>query len=79
MSVGRVIGTLVVIIVLYAIITQPATAAQTTRGAAGTLGDAGSSVIVFLQSLTGGTTSSSYTQVNGVPYGGVATGDGSYR
>ena len=80
---GRVIGTIVVLLVLYAIISAPAQAASTTREGASNLADAGSSVVVFLNSVvnnlaasTGSTTSSGQ---HVYPRGGVETGDGSTR
>ncbi|HEY2193201.1 MAG TPA: hypothetical protein VGH76_13010 [Actinomycetospora sp.] len=72
---GRVIGWLVTILVLYAIISQPATAANTTSNLASGLASAGQQVVVFVQSVVGST---QYSQVHSVPYKGVATGDGSY-
>lgn len=71
----RIIGTVVVVIVLYAIITQPQTSANTTRNGVSKLGDAGHQVTTFLTSLVSGASAS-----NGVRYtptGGVAAGDGS--
>jgi hypothetical protein len=73
----RVIGWIVGILILYAIITAPTQAANTTTNIASGLASAGQQVIVFFQSIVGSTTS--YSQVHGVPSSyGVATGDGSY-
>jgi hypothetical protein len=88
---GRVIGTLVVILVLFAIISNPRGSAATTRNGLSNLGDAGHQVVLFLTSVVnnlGGTTSSSTSSSTGsstssststhvYPRGGVATGDGS--
>ncbi|MCD2192053.1 hypothetical protein LQ327_01435 [Actinomycetospora endophytica] len=82
MSIGRVVGWIVVLLVLYAIITQPTQSAATTSNLASGLAHAGQQTIVFIQSVatsfTGGSTSTSYSQTHGVPSGGVSTGDGSY-
>jgi hypothetical protein len=72
---GRVIGWIVVILVLYAIITQPVTAAATTTNLASGLANAGQQIVVFIQSVAGST---QYSQVHSVPSGGAGTGDGSY-
>ena len=79
MSVGRVIGLLVLVVVLYSIITQPSQSAATTREGAGHLADAGSSVTVFLTELTGGSSADMTTtsQTDSTPTGGVQAGDGS--
>ena len=88
---ARVIGTIVIILVLYAIISNPSGAASTTRDGASTLADAGSSITVFLSNVvndvavsTGSTTSNGTTTTttrDGTTYyypsGGVETGDGS--
>ncbi|HSK60957.1 MAG TPA: hypothetical protein VK935_18095 [Actinomycetospora sp.] len=87
MSLGRFIGTVVVILVLYAIVTAPQQAASTAREGVTTAGDAGSSITVFFSSIvdniadsTGASTSSSSSSDIGdpvYPAGGVETGDGS--
>lgn len=80
MTVGRVIGLLVLVVVLYAVITQPVQSASAVRGGAGHLSDAGTSMTTFLSQLSGGGSTSSGTgQVDVAPTGGVATGDGSSR
>ena len=72
----RVIGWIVGILILYAIITAPTQAANTTNNLASGLASAGQQVIVFFQSIVGST---QYSQVHGVPSSyGVETGDGSY-
>lgn len=71
----RVIGWIVGILILYAIITAPTQAASTTNHIASGLASAGQQVIVFFQSIVGGT---QYSQVHGVPAGYIETGDGSY-
>ena len=92
MSIGRVIGLLVLVVVLYAVITQPQTSASMTREGASSLMDAGDSVTSFMTSLvgndtstsssnssdsTGSSDSSTSTTTNRYPHGGVETGDGS--
>lgn len=72
---GRVLGWIVGIFILYAIIAQPVQAANTTSDLGSALGSAGRQVIVFVQSIAGST---EYSQVHGVPSGYVETGDGSY-
>jgi hypothetical protein len=63
MTVGRLIGGIVVILVLFAIIYNPQDSAESTSDAAGNLADAGSQVVVFFSTIvanvTDGTTSSS--------------------
>jgi LysM repeat protein len=54
---GRVIGVLVLLVVLYAIITQPLTSAAMTRSVGSTLADAGTNVAQFVYSLTTGSSS----------------------
>ncbi len=74
MNVGRLVGGIVVIVVLYAVITQPLSMAQMTRGGVGQLGVAGDRVATFMMALVGGST----VDADGVvPTGGVAAGDGS--
>lgn len=51
---ARVIGLVVLVIVLYAVITQPEESAATTRDGASMLGEAGSSFVVFTRDLMGG-------------------------
>lgn len=74
MSLGRIVGGLVVIVVLYAVISQPVAAAATTRNGANQLATAGHQVILFLSSVVGPGTGS---QVRYTPTGGAAAGDGS--
>lgn len=84
MSIGRVLGILLLLVVLYAVITQPQASASMTRNGMGHLGAAGTSLATFMTALgsntsTGGSTGLNRTsQVNVVPRGGVNTGDGSY-
>lgn len=73
---GRIVGALVVIVVLYAIVTQPAQSASTTRNGASKLADAGHQMTVFLSSLVTNVNSSS-SQVRYTPAGAAAAGDGS--
>ena len=91
MSIGRVIGLLVLVVVLYAVITQPRTSASMARDGASSLLDAGDSVTSFMTSLVGNESSSSSsssspsgspsttttTRAKRYPAGGVETGDGS--
>jgi hypothetical protein len=83
MSLGRVIGTIVVILVLYAIITAPQEAASSAQEGASTAADAGESITVFFSSIVNdvavatGSTSSSGVGDPVYPNGGVETGDGS--
>ncbi|MDF2978577.1 MAG: hypothetical protein K0S40_3305 [Actinomycetospora sp.] len=85
MSLGRVIGTVLVILVLYAIITAPQEAASSAQQGASTAAEAGESITVFFSSIvndvavaTGSTSSSSSGIGDPVyPNGGVETGDGS--
>lgn len=72
---GRVLGWLVVILILYAIITRPTVAAGTTTNLASALASAGQQVVVFVESVVGST---KYSQVHTVPTAGAETGDGSY-
>jgi len=72
---GRVVGWIVAILILYAIISQPRTAAATTTNLASALAGAGQQVVVFVQSVVGST---HYSQVHTVPTAGADTGDGSY-
>ncbi|WP_433782994.1 hypothetical protein ACQPX6_23950 [Actinomycetospora sp. CA-101289] len=83
MSLGRVIGTLVVILVLYAIVTAPQEAASSVQDGASTAADAGTSITVFFSSIVsdvaGATGARSSTGIGDPVYpdGGVETGDGS--
>lgn len=83
MSLGRVIGTLVVILVLYAIVSDPQDSASSVRDGVSTAGDAGSSITVFFSSIVDDlATSSGARSSSGIgdpvyPTGGVETGDGS--
>lgn len=70
MNVGRLVGGLVVILVLYAVITQPQGTAEMTRGGVSQLGVAADRVAVFVMALFGGSG-------RVVPAGAVETGDGS--
>ena len=82
MSIGRVVGLLLLVVVVYAVITQPTASAAMTRDGVGHLGDAGTSLTTFMSALVGGDADSSgvesTSQVDRVPQGGVGTGDGSY-
>jgi hypothetical protein len=83
MSIGRVIGTIVVILVLYAIITAPQEAASSAQQGASTAAAAGSSITVFFSSVVNdlatatGARSGSRIGDPVYPAGGVETGDGS--
>jgi hypothetical protein len=77
---ARVIGTIVIILVLFAIVSDPQESAATTRDGASTLADAGSSITVFLSSLVNNlavTTGSTSSTTSTYPAGAVETGDGS--
>jgi hypothetical protein len=80
---ARVIGTIVIVLVLYAIITAPQQAAATTSSGASALASAGEQITTFFSSLVSnvavstGSTSSSEIGDPVYPYGGVETGDGS--
>ncbi len=71
------------ILILFAIISDPQDAAATTRNGASNLAAAGSQVVVFLSTIVGdlsaGTPGASTTghSTGTYPYGGVETGDGS--
>ncbi|HEY2224155.1 hypothetical protein [Actinomycetospora sp.] len=73
---GRIVGWIIGILILYAIITQPTQAAATTGNLGSALASAGQQVVVFVESIVGSTTT--YSQVHAVPAGSVETGDGSY-
>lgn len=73
---GRLVGTVVVILVLYAVITSPQNSAAMTRNGVSALGVAADRFVVFITALVPGGSSGS-TQISSVPTGGVATGDGS--
>lgn len=91
-SIGRVIGVLALVLVLYAIITQPLTSATMARQGGSELASAGTSVREFLTSLdfngssggsseSGGTTptstsTSSYTVRPGDTLSSIATRQG---
>ena len=80
MTLGRIVGLLVLVVVLYAIITAPAASAGMVKSGGGALAAAGSGLIVFLDNVVhpgAGTTGSSST-LGVTPTGGVATGDGSF-
>ena len=70
---GRIVGGLVTIVILYAIITQPVQAAAATRNGLSYLAAAGHQVVVFVSSVVPG----SGTQVSYTPTGSAAAGDGS--
>lgn len=69
---GRLIGGLILIAVLYFVISQPLAAAEATRGWVSALGVVGDRVVVFVTSVVGGPGSTTLA-----PTGGVETGDGS--
>jgi LysM repeat protein len=50
-SVGRVVGILVVVLVLYAIVSQPLTSAAMVRGGGNALQEAGTSMIQFVRGV----------------------------
>jgi LysM repeat protein len=54
---GRFIGVLVLILVLYAIVTQPLTSAAMTRSVGASLASAGTSIAQFFTAVTAGSTS----------------------
>jgi hypothetical protein len=81
---ARVIGTIVILLVLYAIISAPTQAANTTSNGASALADAGSQITLFLSSVvndvavsTGSTSGTTSSGTHYYPSGGVETGDGS--
>ncbi|GAA4943094.1 hypothetical protein EV188_104261 [Actinomycetospora succinea] len=79
---ARVIGTIVIILVLFAIISNPQQSAATTRNGVETLGDVGTSITVFLTSVVNNLAVSTGSRPVGTTYtttptGGVETGDGS--
>jgi LysM repeat protein len=55
---GRVIGVLVLILVLYAIVSQPLTSAAMVRSGGSALATAGTSFAQFVTAVTSGSTSS---------------------
>ena len=91
-SIGRVVGVLLVIVVLYAIITQPLNSAAMARSGGNGLASAGTSVTQFLSSLDfngssgssstsrtavrSGTTASSYTVRSGDTLSSIAARQG---
>lgn len=83
MSIGRVIGIVVVILVLFAIVSDPQDSASSVRSGLSNAGDAGSSITVFFASLVDDlATSTGSRSGSGIgdpvyPAGGVETGDGS--
>lgn len=91
MSLGRVIGIIVVVLILFAIISAPRDTAATTRNGLSGLQTAGSSITTFFTNVVHdlavntGSTSGSRTSNSGAtsgsrtsyPAGGVETGDGS--
>jgi hypothetical protein len=86
---GRVIGIIIGLVVLFAIISNPVGSAQTTRNGLSNLAAAGEQVTEFLSSVvtnvsvntTSNSSTSYYTTPDGqrhyYPTGGVETGDGS--
>jgi hypothetical protein len=77
---ARVIGTIVIILVLFAIVSDPQEAASNTQEGASTLADAGTSITVFLSSVVNDlavATGSSSSTTTTYPTGSVETGDGS--
>jgi hypothetical protein len=83
---GRVIGIIIGLVVLFAIISNPVGSAQTTRNGLSNLGAAGEQVTEFLSSVVTNvsvntTTGTPHTTSDGhtyyYPSGGVETGDGS--
>lgn len=66
---GRIVGGIVAVLVLYAIITNPTQAAGTTRNLAYGLASVGQQIVVFFSSVTtslaGGTTTSGSTSPTG--------------
>jgi hypothetical protein len=83
MSLGRVIGFVVVILVLFAIISDPRDSAGSVRNGLSTAGDAGSSITVFFSSIVNDLATSTGARSGSrigdpvYPAGGVETGDGS--
>ena len=91
-SIGRVVGVLALVLVLYAIITQPLTSASMARAGGSELAEAGTSVRQFLTSLDfngspgsssesrtstrSGTTASSYTVRPGDTLSSIAARQG---
>ena len=75
MTLGRLVGLLVLVLVLYAVISQPVQMASSTRDGMGHLMDAGTRMTQFMSELV---TPGSASQISSVPAGGAATGDGSY-
>lgn len=77
---ARVIGTIVIILVLFAIISNPQDAASNTRQGVSTLGEAGESITVFLSSVVNNLAVATTGYSSGTTYypaGGIETGDGS--
>lgn len=87
MSLGRLVGVVVVILVLFAIVSEPQDSAASVRNGMSNLGDAGSQITVFLSNVvddlavsTGsGSGQGSGSDGSAYPTGGVETGDGSAR
>lgn len=77
MSIGRLIGILVVIVVIYMIVTQPVGSANMTRDGVSRLGDAGGQMVTFVSNVVRGVGSGSSSSDRTTPLGGAATGDGS--
>jgi len=92
MRIGRVLGLVLLVIVLYSVISQPQSSAAMVRSGMQGLGSAGTSLTQFMSGVAAGapsgvtttspsgvTTTRSRTtgQVGQVPVGGAATGDGS--
>ena len=79
MSAGRLIGTVALVLALYAIITAPQASASTVRSALSGLGTAARQVTVFTTELVGNVadTTGARSDDGVLPVGGVDTGDGS--
>jgi hypothetical protein len=83
MSIGRLIGIVFGILVLFAIISNPVGAAATTSNFRSNLAAAGHQITTFLTSVvnTAAVNTTSTTSTSGhthyYPSGGVETGDGS--
>jgi LysM repeat protein len=56
-TVGRLVGVLAVVVVLYALVTQPQNSANVARDGGSALGSVGSSLAQFVSSVAGGTLS----------------------
>ena len=75
---GRVIGVVVLLVVLYAIVTQPLTSASMVRSGLDGLASAGTSMIQFVSSVASGTSSGSVSSTSSISSTGtyvVRSGD----